>query len=91
MKGAPEMVLRQCTSHLRNGTVTALTGRDVERLRDAASAMAHRGLRGTLPAVVALLTSVFLFLVCGTCNAARTISKCQVSNGTWGIRSTGGD
>ena len=52
MKGAPERVLRQCTSYRKKGTMAALTGRDLERLNDAAAAMASKGLRGWCGCVI---------------------------------------
>ncbi|EDO35616.1 predicted protein [Nematostella vectensis] len=45
VKGAPENVMRQCTSYYKNGSAVPMTAKDVERIGDAVLAMSSRGLR----------------------------------------------
>lgn len=48
MKGAPENIIRQCTSYYKDGAVVPLTAKDVERNGDAVMAMSTSGLRGII-------------------------------------------
>ncbi|KAK3716112.1 hypothetical protein QZH41_019645, partial [Actinostola sp. cb2023] len=45
IKGAPENIIRQCTSYYKNGAIVPLTAKDVERNGDAILAMSSSGLR----------------------------------------------
>ena len=47
MKGAPEKVLKQCTSYCRHDAVVPLVAKDLETFSDAVAAMSSKGLRGT--------------------------------------------
>lgn len=46
MKGAPEKVLRQCTSYYKQGSIIPLATKDWEMFSDAVAAMSSKGLRG---------------------------------------------
>ena len=63
MKGAPEMVIKQCTFYLKNATPIPMSAKDVERIGDVVTAMASRGLRGIASSALDLYCTIRCSLV----------------------------